>query len=167
MLVAGLGLAVLLALSCRWSRSLRQIIAFLVPAPIIFVGTFLLLPPISNLVVAPRVSFSHATTIEADAPIIFVMFDELPVFSLLDDRGLIDPYRFPNLAEFSQQATWYKYASAADAFTAWAVPAVLTGKRSDEGKTPDSTGLSSESLHTPRIQLSPGSAGASNRTLPS
>lgn len=64
-----------------------------------------------------------------DTPIVMVVFDELPVQSLLDRHGRIDPVRFPGFAELSGQATWYRNATSVSHSTQFSVPAMLTGKR--------------------------------------
>ena len=57
-----------------------------------------------------------------------VIFDELPVTSLMDQRRRIDPVRYPNFAALAQDATWFRNATTVADFTAQALPAMLTGK---------------------------------------
>jgi len=60
-------------------------------------------------------------------PIFFVVLDELPVISLIDEKGKIDTSRFPNLASLAETSSWYKNATAVSPTTEIAVPAILTG----------------------------------------
>jgi len=64
-------------------------------------------------------------------PVIVLVLDELPAFSLLDNEGNINAERFPNLAGFSSQATWYKYATSVAEATLNAVPPILTGQMNE------------------------------------
>jgi hypothetical protein len=61
-------------------------------------------------------------------PVVFMVLDELPTKSLVDDRGQIDAVRFPNLAAFAQDATWYRHFTTVAPFTDQAVPVLLTGR---------------------------------------
>jgi hypothetical protein len=61
-------------------------------------------------------------------PVVIVILDELPVLSLLDSTGSFNATRFPNLAEFSNTSTWYKYATTTAEATLNSVPPVLTGQ---------------------------------------
>lgn len=64
----------------------------------------------------------------AGAPIVLIVLDELPTASLLDERGRIDPVRFPNLARLADEATWYRNHTATSGWTATAVPAIFSGQ---------------------------------------
>jgi hypothetical protein len=64
----------------------------------------------------------------APAPVVFVLFDELPVTTLQRADGAIDAVRFPNFAQLAARSTWYRNTTAASDKTAFAVPALLTGR---------------------------------------
>ena len=70
-------------------------------------------------------------------PVVVVLFDELPVNSLLGRRGGIDHFRYPNFASFAQQSTWYLNATTASDASKFAIPSVLDGRspRRDRGPT--------------------------------
>ena len=80
------------------------------------------------LLLAP--SPAAAATIQPDpsTPVVLVMMDEIPTASLMNSRGSIDRRRFPNLAGFASQSTWYRDNVAAGDFTGWAIPPILTGR---------------------------------------
>lgn len=61
-------------------------------------------------------------------PVVLILLDELPIVSLLDSAGNINADRFPNLAAFALQSTWYKYATTVAEATLIAVPPLLTGQ---------------------------------------
>ncbi|MDQ7785462.1 MAG: sulfatase-like hydrolase/transferase, partial [Desulfomonilaceae bacterium] len=62
-----------------------------------------------------------------DIPIVFLVFDEFPVTSIMDGRGEIDESAVPNFAALARTATWYRNASSVSDYTTAALPAILTG----------------------------------------
>lgn len=61
-------------------------------------------------------------------PIVFVVFDELSLVSLLGSDGEIDEASFPNFATLAGEANWYPLATSVSDFTTLALPALLTGR---------------------------------------
>ncbi|MBR0754876.1 sulfatase-like hydrolase/transferase [Bradyrhizobium jicamae] len=59
--------------------------------------------------------------------VIFIVYDELPLSTILDANGLIDRAKFPNLHAFADGATWLANAYSRSGSTETAVPAVLSG----------------------------------------
>ena len=72
----------------------------------------------------------------ARAPVVLVIFDEWSLTSILDSDGAIDRERLPNLARLADQATWYPNATAAADVSELAVPAMLTGRKAEQGRLP-------------------------------
>jgi hypothetical protein len=66
--------------------------------------------------------------IKAETPVLLVVFDELPVTSLLETPSAIDAVRFPHFAALARDATWFRNATTVHSQTTGAVPAILTGK---------------------------------------
>ena len=64
---------------------------------------------------------------KANTPIVFVVFDELPLSSLLDDSREVDEQLFPNFRQLSRSSTWYRNATSSNDYTIGAIPALLTG----------------------------------------
>ena len=60
--------------------------------------------------------------------IVMVVFDELPLASLLEPNDRIDASRYPAFAELAADGTWYRGATAVHDSTALAVPAILDGR---------------------------------------
>jgi sulfatase-like protein len=60
--------------------------------------------------------------------IVMVVFDELPLTSLLGPGGQIDAERYPSFARLARDANWYRGATAVHDSTALAVPAMLDGR---------------------------------------
>lgn len=64
---------------------------------------------------------------KSSLPIVFLVFDALPLKSLLNDERQIDRALFPGFAELAQRSTWYRNATTVSFETLTAVPAVLSG----------------------------------------
>jgi hypothetical protein len=60
--------------------------------------------------------------------IVMVVFDELPLTSLMEPGGGIDAARYPAFAGLAHDGTWYRGATAVHDSTALAVPAMLDGR---------------------------------------
>jgi hypothetical protein len=113
----------------------RSFVTFVGPAPILFAVLFLFASPARALVVDndPAPLAAGGTP---DAPVVVLLFDELPLGALLDGRGNIDAERFPNFARLAASSTWYPNATTVSPWTHLAVPAILTGSLPDQTKPP-------------------------------
>jgi sulfatase-like protein len=60
--------------------------------------------------------------------IVVVVFDELPLTSLMEPGGRLDDSRYPAFAGLAGDGTWYRGATAVHDSTALAVPAMLDGR---------------------------------------
>ncbi|MBD0291655.1 MAG: sulfatase-like hydrolase/transferase, partial [Thermoleophilia bacterium] len=106
-------------------RLFRTFLAVLAPAPLVFLAAFLFGSPVRDLVFASDVEIELAR-IRADAPVVFVVFDELPEISLLDGSDRVDEGRFPNFARLARDATWFRNATTLSSSTTAAVPSLLS-----------------------------------------
>jgi sulfatase-like protein len=111
----------------------RMALTVLAPAPLLFLALFLFNSDVSRLSVA---SDAHAAAERPRAPVVLVVFDELPLNSLLDARGRIDATRFPAFARLARGSTWYSRATTVAEGTTHAVPAILTGQLPRAGELP-------------------------------
>ena len=116
----------------------RTFLTFLSPAPLVFLFFFLVVSPVSDLLTAGEASAAAGGPARSSTPIVFVLFDELPLSTLMS-RGEIDAERFPNLARLAAGATWYRHATTVADSTPEAVPAQLTGELPEPGDLPTST----------------------------
>ena len=133
--VVSVAIGVVSAFAFGRSKWLRTFFTFLIPAPLIFALFFLLTPPVSGLVF-PTTSATVEATVESQAPVVLVVFDEFPVVSLLNAGGAIDGSRYPNFAKLASMSTWYKYTSSAHVFTSWALPSLLAAQSPDSSLLP-------------------------------
>ncbi len=60
--------------------------------------------------------------------IVVVVFDELPLVSLLGPSNAIDAGRYPAFARLARESVWFRGATAVHDSTALAVPAMLDGR---------------------------------------
>ena len=115
---------------------IRQFVSWLTPGllffPVWFLsGTAVLdVASVDRALTVPRLE-PHSTT-----PILMVVFDQLPLVSLLDNEGQIDPIRYPNFSKLAGDSIWYRNATAVSDRTGWALPALLTGNYPDPKKLP-------------------------------
>jgi len=120
------------------TRFLRAVADVLIPAPAIILALFLLFSDVSDLVLPQSEAKAAAIEIRSRTPVVEVVFDELPVGTLMDDRGRIDASRFPAFAELAATSTWYRDTTTVAAFTPRAVPAILTGSLPGPDELPTS-----------------------------
>ncbi len=113
----------------------RLTLTVLAPAPLLFLAVFLFHSDVSRLTLGATGS-ALAAGERPHTPVVLVTFDELPLNSLLDASGRIDPVRFPNFARLSRGATWFANASTVAEGTTHAVPAILTGRFPRVGELP-------------------------------
>jgi Sulfatase len=133
-LAIGSGLATLYAAA----EPVRSFLQVLSPAPLVFLALFLFTDPISKLAFPDE---AQARTIGGvtQAPIVVVLFDELPTTTLMDDRGRIDSERFPGFGELADTATWYRNAYTVYDSTERAQPAIMDGNLPERDKLPTSS----------------------------
>jgi hypothetical protein len=129
--VAGAGAA----LAYARLRGLRSFLTALAPAPLVFLALFLAAGPVARLVFADE-GGARSAGVAARAPVVLIVFDELPLISLLDARGRIDERRYPNFAALARTSTWFRNATGVHDRTSKAVPAVLSGDRPRPGALP-------------------------------
>ena len=113
----------------------RTVLTVLAPAPLLFLGLFLLHSDASRLTLSGT-DTALAANEHPRAPIVLIAFDELPLNSLLDAHGRIDARRFPNFARLAGGSTWFARATTVAEGTTHAVPAILTGRFPQAGELP-------------------------------
>ena len=121
-----------------WSAAARSFVTFLSPAAIIVPAVFLLQPGLSPLLSASDSGRARIdeVTFEATPPIVIVVFDQLPLASLLNGAGEIDRTLYPHFASLGDHATWFRNASAVTESTTVALPAIVTGNYPTPGQLP-------------------------------
>ena len=118
---SGVAFAVVLARSkpvAMWAR-------YTAVLPPLAVAYFFIASPSGDLV---RAAPDTAPVRSGDLPsVVMIVLDEFPTKSILGADGGLDRVRFPHLAAFADEATWYRHHTALSPFTDSAVPSLLTG----------------------------------------
>lgn len=118
----------------RYHRSaiLRTYLTFLSPTVLLFPALFVLDPAIRRQIFrAPQAVVDTAAPVADAPPVVWMVFDALPLSSLLDASGSIDARRYPNFARLAASSTWYRNGTSVSDDTTFALPAMLTGNLPD------------------------------------
>lgn len=129
--VAAVGATVLVARTA----AARQFLRYLAFAPLLFVVLFLGFSPVSSLVFGSDPEAAGSLDADELPPIVMIVLDELPMTSLLDGDGNIDPDAYPGLAGLAEDSTFARNHTTLSPTTPVAVPTILTGVTPDD---PDS-----------------------------
>jgi hypothetical protein len=128
-------LALALGVLYARTRFVPTLLTALAPAPLVFLGLFLLTSPVSKLVFVEEVAV-RAATVQSSTPVVMLVLDEFNPAGLMDARRRLDAERFPNFAALARQSNWYRDATTVHAHTEKAVPAILTGRLPERGALP-------------------------------
>ena len=116
---------------------IRLFATFLAPAVIVVPVVFLLQPGTAQLLRPPAEPAPLDNIGFADTPpVVVVVFDQLPLASLLDRQGAFDRTTYPHFAALADDATWFRNATAVSELTNYALPAILTGMYPTPGRLP-------------------------------
>ena len=107
----------------------RLLLRYVAAAQLLFLGSFLVLSPVSDLL-AGEVGGEALGTVSVPTPpgpVVVIVFDELPLPTLMRTDGTINAERFPAFARLAAGSTWFRNASSPHNRTERAVPALMTG----------------------------------------
>ena len=119
-------LAIMVSLAYLRFDTIRTYLTFLAPVVLLFPGLFLLTSDVSRIVFPEQVEL-QLEEVEATAPVVMVVLDELPLTSLMDEQRRIDPVRFPNFARLAGDSYWFRNATTVSDSTQLSVPAIVSG----------------------------------------
>lgn len=119
----------------RWTAA-RRWIELLAISAVVFPVIFFWRAPAATWSGSGEVATVQVPPPTDPVPIVFVVFDELPLAALLGEDGTIDAESFPNFAALVEQATWYPLATTVSDFTTLAIPAMLTGRIARQHEQP-------------------------------
>lgn len=109
------------------TQAIQMFVTFLSIGIVIVPINFLFLSDASSVVFPGESPHVPPVEVSAETPLVMVVYDELPLVSLLDDRNQIDPDRYPNFASLADDAYWFRNATTVSQSTMQSVPAMLTG----------------------------------------
>jgi Sulfatase len=113
-------------------------LSYLAIGNVVFLLLFLFASPTAELVVG-RASASGQGPVqppELEGNVVFVIFDELPVTTLMRPDGTINDALYPNFARLAASSTWFRNASSHSSLTTESVPSMLAGTLADDGDLP-------------------------------
>ena len=128
--------------TCAYRRFafVRLFVSLLTPSILIFPSIFLVGPGISKLVHTSQsrteTELRPSSPAISDTPLVMVVFDELPLNSLLNREGEIDPTRFPNFAALARDSYWFPETQSIADSTMYAIPALVTGRHPERRRLP-------------------------------
>jgi hypothetical protein len=134
--VLSIGVGIVASIAYASARPVRSLLAVLSLAPLAFAAAFFMNADVAKLMRDTPAANPYRVSVEGDTPIVFVLFDELPLTSLLDASEQIDRARYPSFARLAKTSTWYRLASTVHSNTIHAVPALLSGRVSDSKALP-------------------------------
>jgi hypothetical protein len=117
------------------SPAARSGARYLLPAPLLFTILFLFFTPTASLL-AGEGDLGEAGAADRAAPLVLVVFDELPAASLMDSSGDVYRDRYPNFGRLADDGVWFPNAVTVEQQTEHSVPAILTGVRPDADLAP-------------------------------
>ena len=136
MVSLAIGVAILYAE--QRSRAMRLGLRYLALAPVLFLGLFLVTSGTSRLLWEEEAQAATGVVIDDPRPVVLIVFDELPLASLLDATGEIDATRFPNFSRLAGSGTWFRNATALSPNTPGSVPTIESGLEPAHGALPTS-----------------------------
>jgi hypothetical protein len=126
--VAGTALYVRSPAAGLWVR-------FTAAAPPVLLALFLIASDTSVLLRDPSAPLPTGP-VGAPAPVVVLVFDELPLAAIVRADGTIDDDRYPHLASLAGRSHWFRNTTAVASSTWYAVPSLVTGRLPEDGDAP-------------------------------
>lgn len=105
----------------------------------VFPAMFIFLSPVWGLLSdGQELAVGTGTLADAttETSVALIVFDELPLSSMLDGDGQIDNARLPNFARLAEMSTWYPNTTTVSTQTLVAVPTILSGLLNEDAPIP-------------------------------
>ena len=114
-----------------WARTwLRILVLVAVAAPVLFLG----FSDAAELVWEPEATVDTSVAVAGDTPVVILVFDELPLSSLVGPDGDVNGDLFPNFARLAQASHWFKNGQSNSIATTNSVPILVTGKLAEDAR---------------------------------
>lgn len=134
MLVVGIGIAG--ALLYLYSHAIQFFTMILLLSVIAVPAQFLFMSEVSQILFAGEPEVAEEITVDSSTPVVVIVYDELPLQSLLDRNLEIDAVRYPNFARLADDSHWFQNATTVQESSRHALPAIATGTFPDISRTP-------------------------------
>jgi len=131
--IAILGGLLLLVMVSR-SHPVQLLVNYLSLSILIIPVMFLMNQNITKVLHSQGSALPQVSKVSATTPVIVLVFDEFPLVSLLNEKGAIDPVRYPNFHKLMEDSIWFRNATTVADGTPEAVSAILTGKYPDPSR---------------------------------
>lgn len=116
------------------SKKFRSIFSYLAFGAVFFTFFFIYSLNTQGLLQKGELGVAIRTPDSKPAPVFMVIFDEFPLFSLLNEKREINSFRFPGFADLAKNSTWFRNGTTVSSWTERAVPVIMSGKYPDEKK---------------------------------
>lgn len=135
-----LALAALLGVLLAWAyasvRFVRAMSDILIIAPPVVLASFFFFSDAAELTTSTSEVQARDVSADRPAPVVMVIFDELPAGSLMTPSGRINQERFPSFSFLQGTSTWYRNTVTDASHTALAAPSIMTGKSARRDSLP-------------------------------
>jgi hypothetical protein len=131
LLVVAVILGVVFTITYIRFHLVRSLLTVLSPVLLVFPSLFLFNSPVFKVVFPGKAPTAVTIKVDDPPPIIMVVFDELPVTSLMDEHRQIDPILYPNFFDLAKNAYWFRNAATVSDETKTSLAAILTGNYPD------------------------------------
>lgn len=118
---------IVLVVFVRW-RPARAWFNSTAVAPLVFALIFLLVSPVSKLVLPNPARTVGGVALADPVPVVMLLLDELPLLSLLDDTGKINEELYPNFSRLAGESTWFRNYTVTENLSYYSIPTLLTGR---------------------------------------
>jgi hypothetical protein len=135
LIVGAIAIGLAIAIGAWRLAIVRSFLTILAGASLVFLGAFLLNSKVESLVFPSDVHAAVAN-VDASTPVVFLMWDEFPIISLMNAKEQIDARRFPNFARLARSSNWYRTMTSVSPTTTYSVPSALSGVKPKRGKLP-------------------------------
>ena len=109
----------------------RKLVTYVALLALVFPLRFLGFSTVSDLVF-PEDAPTSIFQVSQKADVVFVIFEEIPLVSLMDEDRQIDAIRYPSFASLADDAHWFRNYTVNGPMTKWSVPSILTGRYTRE-----------------------------------
>lgn len=125
--LVAMGIGALILLAERRTHAMRMGLRYLAVAPLLFLALFVFTSGTSRLLWEDEAVAQTGVAVANPKPVVMIVFDELPLASLITPEGQIDAERFPNFARLARRGTWFRNATSLSPNTPGSLPTILSG----------------------------------------